>query len=130
MCLKNVHSVPSGVKMRSQGSTPAWLRRSTMSWTVSTAPHGKEPSCRNPWRRGCHCAKAVRPIACHIVGPLSIEDERVSSLKDQVGLPCPRCMSLSSNLLCPRKCHSRHRCILTVLPAVDSSYYEVARTRG
>src|SRR6266851_9395473 len=106
MCLKKGQSVTSGVKMRSQVSTHSWLRRSTMSLTVSTAPHGKEPSCRNPWSRGGHGAKAVRPIACHIVGPLSIEDERVSSLKDQVGLPCPRCMSLSSNLLCPRKCHS------------------------
>src|SRR6267378_2490056 len=92
--------------MRSQVSTHSWLRRSTMSLTVSTAPHGKEPSCRNPWSRCCNCAKAVRPIACHIVGPLSIEDESVSSIKDQVGLPCPLCMSLSSNLLCPRKCHS------------------------
>src|SRR5467141_3322585 len=92
--------------MRAQVSTHSWLRRSTMSLTVSTAPHGKGPSCRNPWSRCCNCAKAVRPIACHIVGPLSIEDESVSSIKDQVGLPCPLCMSLSSNLLCPRKCHS------------------------
>jgi hypothetical protein len=26
----------------------------------------------------------------------------------EVGLPCPLCMSLSSNLLCPRKRHSGH----------------------
>ena len=92
-----------------------------MSLTVSTAPHGKEPSCRNPWSRCCHCAKAVRPIACHIVGPLSIEDERVSSLKDQVGLPCPLCMSLSSNLLCPRKCHSAQRAFCSAQMGVQQT---------
>jgi hypothetical protein len=43
-----------------------------------------------------------------------MEDERVSSLKDQVGLPCPLCMSLSSNLLCPRKCHARQNRFLTI----------------
>ena len=106
MCLKKVQSVTIGVKMRSKVSTHSWLRRSTMSLTVNTEPNGNEPSCRNPWRRCCHCAKAVRPIACNIVGSLSIEDERVSSMKDEVGLPCPLCMSLSSNLLCPRKRHS------------------------
>ena len=35
----------------------------------------------------CHCVKAVRPIECNIIGPLSIEDESVSSLKNEVGLP-------------------------------------------
>ena len=76
--------------------------------------HGKEPFCRNPWRRFCPCAKAVRPIACHRGGPLAMEEERISSLKDQVGILCPLCMSLSSNLLCPRKCHARQNRFLTI----------------